>query len=573
MPLDTKSLSPAQEGEITRQLEYVSSLTFEEFRARALKSPAFRKWFKQQYGVAPILVLEKITEGMRASFMVAWEKTLRADAANKTEQAELGVRLAELEAAAAATVDEDDGEDDGEDIGPDLPLIRTRPTVPEDGEERLTEPAQWEEVDDGNIPPPVAPGKSDPEDPNVILLGEWVKKFGALPYAWQEEWQRTHLEQEAWAATPSKKSAWVRSVYLEPIDGADIPEHLAEFESYTESVRHLLAHGDNRLRARGLDAEEGEASYLVPRMIPAEGPTMFHGHRKSGKSSLAHKLAIAITCDVPFDGVTLPHGGRVLYVSADAGARRRDVAMRVKQICARLGVPMPTGDRLQVLDSPVNLTDAEEVAKFIADNPGPWALVVIDPFFRCVGDRDLAQATTATMAENGYTQIAEEFGAPVLIIHHDTKDGKASYGSTFIEAAGVAAVQFIRHSKPDAYRDGDRVTATVQWLKNDSTPADAFEYWIEGAYLATRAERGHAGESKGKPVAPPAPDERPDMLARLPTTARAVKGSIDLVADLMPARLSKGKGGGRETLWRRLREQWEAAGRIVQEHGTIRRVE
>jgi len=558
MTLDTKSLSPAQEGKITRQLATAASLDFETFRARALKHSFFRKWFKGHYGVDPIFVSEKITPDIRTEFMRAWDAELRLIEWQANEQAELE----------AAEAQEAEAPEDPEDIGPDLPLIRTRPTVPEDGEDRRTEPRDAP-TSFADFAAPQLPAKPYPgeDDPRVILLGEWVTKFYALPADDQEQWKDNHLEQAEWAGNMA------RLVYLEPINGADIPEHLAEFESYTEGVRRIIAKSDKRLKARGLDEEEGDAVYLVPRMIPADGPTLFHGHRKSGKSSLAHKLSVCITCDLDFDGVPLPHGGRVLYVSADAGARRRDVAMRVKQICARLGVPMPTGDRLQVLDSPVNLTDAEEVAKFLADNPGPWALVVIDPFFRCVGDRDLAQATTATMAENGYTQIAEEFGAPVLIIHHDTKDGKASYGSTFIEAAGVAAVQFVRHSKPDAYRDGDRVTATVQWLKNDSTPADAFEYWIEGAYLATKAERGAAGESAHKPIAPPAPDERPDMLARLPTTARAVKGSIDLVDDLMPARLSKGKGGGRETLWRRLREQWEAAGRIVQEHGTIRRVE
>jgi hypothetical protein len=559
MTLLSKTLPPAQEAKIAARLATASRLDFPTFCKLALKHPHFVPWFERRFATM-LTKPEQISPEMREAFMVDWERDLRNIAAREIEQQE----QAELDAL-----------DDAPEPFGALPMTRAEGVHhARENEDSARDDGDGEESEDDDpadapsivYDPPARPEKPYPgeDDPGVILLAEWCGKFRALSYEDQEAWQRTHVERIEYAGP------FLQSVYLEPLADATIPDTLADFEAYSETVRRIVTRKENRLKAHGLSDAEGDATlYLVPFMIPAEGPTMFHGHRKSGKSSLAHKLVIAMTCDLDFDGVPVPHG-RVLYVSADAGARIKDVALRVRRICNRLGIPMPDPDRLMVLDAPVNLTDPAEVEKFLSDNPGPWALVVIDPFYRCVGDGDLAQMAVASAAENGYTRIAEETGAPVLLIHHDTKDGRTSYGSAFIEAGGVSAVHFERHVKDNTFRDGDRVTVKTEWLKNDSAPAEPFEYWIEGAYLATKAERGKGpSESAGKRSASPATAERADMLARLPTEWRPIKGSQKLVDDIMPARLGK---AGRDTLWVRLRRAWEAAGLIEQKDGRIRRV-
>jgi len=151
----------------------------------------------------------------------------------------------------------------------------------------------------------------------------------------------------------------------------------------------------------------------------------------------------------------------------------------------------------------------------------------------------------------GLIRIGAQTGAAVVALHHETRNDAHLFGSVFLDAALDSQVHVVRN--------GDNVRATVELLKNDAAPERPFAYKLERAFLA-------AVESAGKQGAPPA--VHPKMLARLPVTARPVKGSQALVEDLMPDHLEK---DGRETLWRRLREKWEAAGLIEVENGTIRR--
>jgi hypothetical protein len=515
MTVLSKTLPPDQEAEITRKLGTASRLDFPTFCTRAMdpkRASLFRQWFERRF-TAILKLPEQITHDMRDAFMVEWERDLRADAVRQVEQQELDalddddapehpfdrpVHRARESEDDAASGEDDDGETDGEG-GHSAPSLQPtqRPQI-------SNRPKPAPEKHPKVYGPKIELTKNDPCTP---LLQKWCEAFEELPYDLQLYRPKTHVAQDA--DGPDIEDFALR-VYLDPIPGRKVHHTIAaraewqQFEAFSEGIRLRLARHANRLKARGLSEVEGDPLYLVPSMIPADGPTMFHGHRKHGKSSLAHKLTVCVASDeLEFDGAPVSHG-RVLYVSADAGARLKNVAARFAKICRRLGVSIPDGNRLAVLDNPVNLTDTGEVEKFLTDNPGPWALVVIDPLYRCVGDGDLAQAAVASAAENGYSRIAEETGAPVLIIHHDTKDGRASYGSAFIEAGGVSAVHFERHAKADAYRDGDRVTVTVEWLKNDSAPGEPFEYWIEGAYLATKEERGKGpSESAGKPNVPP----------------------------------------------------------------------
>jgi hypothetical protein len=545
----SKTLPPAQEAEITRKLDTAARLDFPEFQRRSLKSPAFRKWFKGEYGADPIFVSEKITPDIRAAFMVAWARDLR-------EQADVALIEAEL----AAADDDAPEDDDGEDIGPDLPLIRTRaPTVRgDDGErETRTEPADAPTSVDAFAPIIDRPDYPYPgeDDPGVILLDEWCRKFRTLSEEQEAEWIATHVARQDYAGP------FLQTVYLEPLDGVTIPSSLADFESYTETVRCTIGSKANRLKGRGLSDVQGETPFLVPDVIPLSGATLFHGHRKHAKSSYAHKLVACITSDaLTFDGVAVPHGP-VLYVSADSAARLAEMSARFSKVCRRLGVPLPDGDRLSVVDSPMNLTDPAEVETFINGNPGPWSLVVIDPLYRCVGGRDLLGVGVANDIDNGCARIGDAFGCPVLILHHDTKDGKTSYGTGFIEAGGASAVQFMRHHKGNVLRDLDPVTVTVEWLKNGLTPESPFKYRIEGAYLAA------AGESVGRSVPGRDSIKRADVLDALETDWTPRKGLRAAInGKLAPDKQIT------EKQFERLRKDWQAAGLIEEKRGSIRRV-
>ena len=260
---------------------------------------------------------EQITPDMRDAFMVAWEAELREIAHREVKQAELdaledddgepfnALPMTRAGAVPHAREQEDDGghddDGDGEESDDDGPAaVMDSPSIVDD--------------DDYGAPLQIPERPADENDPAVILLGEWCRKFQALPAKDQELWKRTHVERIAWAGV------FLQSVYLDELDPARTYQGaLADFAAYSETVRQKVTRKANRLKARGLTEVEGDAAlYLVPYVIPAEGPTMFHGHRKSGMSSLAHKLAVHIATDVldDFDGVTIPHG-RVLYASAE----------------------------------------------------------------------------------------------------------------------------------------------------------------------------------------------------------------------------------------------------------------
>jgi hypothetical protein len=409
----------------------------------------------------------------------------------------------------------------------------------------------------------VRPEKPYPgdDDPGVILLAEWCNKFYTLPDADREEWERTHIERMEWAGP------WARSVYLEPLADATIPDTLADFAAYSETVRRIVTRGDNVFAGSTLadDVDDGSPDYVIAKMVPA-GPavTVAYGLPDHCKSALAHKMAVVVASEaLEFDGAPTLHGP-VLYLTADSGARKRQVINRMRKISARLNAPYT--DRLVIVDDAVNLLEPASVAKLLEKHPGPWAMIVIDPLVKCVGGADLAQAGVMTPALAGAMRLGLETGAAIMVVTHEPRGDKGhAYGSIFGDADATAILHVVRRFKDQA-RDGDAVTVAVEKLKNDAAPDKPFAYRIEEAYLAA------AGESAGKRSVPPAGIERDDMRTRLPTTWRPIKGSQALLDDLMPARLSKGKGGGRETLYRRLREAWEAAGLIEQKDGRIRRV-
>ena len=160
----------------------------------------------------------------------------------------------------------------------------------------------------------------------------------------------------------------------------------------------------------------------------------------------------------------------MLYVSADRGARLKKVKARFLQICERLELEPPTIDRLALVETPVKLNDPKSVADLLLKNPGAFVLVVIDPLFRCVNG-DLSRQEIIDAVDTGLTTIADATGAALLILHHEPHLAGRPFGSVFIGAGGDAQVHVVRHSKGNVLRDGDPVTVTVEWLKNDD-PAE-----------------------------------------------------------------------------------------------------
>lgn len=546
----SKTLPPAQEAEITRKLDTAARLDFPEFQRRSLKSPAFRKWFKGEYGADPIFVSEKITPDIRAAFMAYWARELREIEAVK-------LTLAELDALPEV--------DDAEDIGPDLPLIRTRaPTVPGDDGERET---RTDPPDATIMLDPVSPPKPDypypgDDDPGVILLDEWCRKFRGLSEEQEAEWEAKHIARQVYAGP------FLQTVYLEPLPDAVIPDSLAEFESYTETVRRDFARLRNVSEFEGTtladdDPPDEKDDYLIDKLVYV-GPsiTFVWGLPDAGKSMQFQKASVAVSSETTadLDGFATLHGP-VLYVSLDLGARQKRLKRRMRQIADKLGIPYSA--RLVLVHDEVNLTDPKSVAALIKRWPGPWAMIVLDPLNKMVGGGDLSQPTVMIPALASIKRLAVETDSAVVVITHPDKKDTDIYGTIFQRADADIILHMVRHYQKDGQaRNGDTVTMTWGRDKNGSPPDKPMKYIIDEAYLAP------FGAPAGAIVAARVNAKRPDILAKLPTTATAKAKAFKLIESMLNGKTPE----TRAEQWRRLWKAWEAAGLVVVKGDTIQRV-
>lgn len=472
MTLDSKTLLPAQEAEITARLATASRLSFPAFCKAALKHPHFPGWFERRFHDIP--TLEKITPDIRAAFMVDWKRTLRDIAARENEQAELD----------AAEDDEADADADAEpqpDFDADI-YASPQPSAP-----------------------PTAPDQEfGPED--AAAEAEAVKRL-------HERWGDV---------TP-------------------------EFEGTT------LADDDG---------DDDLPDYLVDKMIPL-GPslTILWGLPDAGKSMIAQKTAVVVGAPSgDLDGRATLHGP-VLYVSLDLGARQKRVKRRMRQIADKLGLPYSA--QVVLVHDVVNLLDPRSVSALLERWPGPWAMIVLDPLNKMIGNGDPSQPGVILPAFAGAHRMATETGAAVVVVTHSDKKDSDIYGNVFQAGNADAILHMQRHHQKDGQaRDGDRVTMTWGRLRNDSPPDKPAEYVIDEAYLAP------VGESAGKRAADPGTIKRRDVLDLLATEWTMLKG----LRAAINAKLPDYAKPLDEKQWFRLREDWQAAGLIEQDGNRIRRV-
>jgi hypothetical protein len=383
------------------------------------------------------------------------------------------------------------------------------------------------------------------------LLGEWAERFYNLDLETQDAWTQTHLETNEWAGI------FVQGIYLEPIAGAVMPTDPAfvTFQNYNEAIRRQLNRAANFHRGSTLDEIEdydGESRCLLDGVIPANEISVIYGAPKDGKSAWAHKLAICVASDdLKFDGESIPHG-RVLFITLDPGARKKQVKARMMQIYDRLNIK--PGKNLILVDDPLILDSIDSVASLLQNNPGEFVLVVIDPFYQALSG-DPSQAGLIRPAMDGLKEIAVQTGAAVLVLHHDSRGGEL-FGSQFIKA-GIDALAHIA-------RKEDCVTLDVIWLKNGEWRETPLIYTLEGPYL----NRGiQVLDAAGRTSPTIDAVHRADMLALIPTKNTPLRDARKLIDHLLI-----GESRTKDKQWERARSAWIKSGALQQHNGLIRRV-
>jgi hypothetical protein len=417
------------------------------------------------------------------------------------------------------------------------------------------------------------------DDEREKLLREWADRFEAITQfdRWESvgsdglddndptvrayrQWIATHVREDFALPTPGGGTE-ICEIYLTLKPGCEFSTEdkaFARFARYSETVRLRIKQIDSQHSGSTLAdiGEDDRRPFLLAGLIPTAAITLDYGRPKTGKSAWAHKVAVCVAFGLDFDGESVSHG-RVMLVTLDPGARKRNVKRRLMEICRRLNVT--PNENLVIVDDPVILNDPASVASLLRKNPGEFALVIIDPLYKAITG-ELTQQSVMEAASEGMKMITVTTGAAVLILHHEGRgDSSHAYGSIFLDAAVDAGMHTVRKD------DRVVVTADPALFKNDA-PRDApFVYRIEGPYLesinAPRDRRSTAAPS----IVPDVPHA--DMLALIPTTATTIRGARKLIEHLL-----SGGPDARRKQWERVRADWAAAGLIVQRDGTIRRV-
>jgi hypothetical protein len=274
------------------------------------------------------------------------------------------------------------------------------------------------------------------------------------------------------------------------------------------------------LRMEQISADR-ETRYLVKNVLPAEGLIVLWGRPKCGKSFWTFDLAAHIAVGIPYRGQKVRQGP-VVYIAAEgaAGFNARVEAWRNRHLgTAQRATGVSGGPSLAPIPFhllPMRLDLVSDHAAFIADVQAqlegtPPALVVIDTLNRTyTGSESSDEDMTAYIAAADAIKTA--FKCSVIVVHHCGHEASRPRGHSSLTAAADTQIA-IR-------RDGDFVTATVEWNKDGpegyvnvsrldtveiarDEDGDAVTTRVVVACEARDAEAGEAGEKKGRSALSP----------------------------------------------------------------------
>jgi AAA domain len=177
-----------------------------------------------------------------------------------------------------------------------------------------------------------------------------------------------------------------------------------------------------------------EPTWAVPGLI-AEGVTLLAGPPKAGKSWLSLNLGISIAAGDPALGSIDVEAGPVLYLALEDTPRRLQSRMRM----VLAGGRAPHALTLDTYCPPLPAGGVDYIAGWLDEHPGA-RLVVIDVFTKVRGLPPAGMsAYEADYAAIGHVKrLADQYGVPVVLVHHVRKAGADDFLATVSGTNGLA---------------------------------------------------------------------------------------------------------------------------------------
>lgn len=186
-----------------------------------------------------------------------------------------------------------------------------------------------------------------------------------------------------------------------------------------------------------LNEPEERVQWLLEKRLPAGGLSLIAGRPKSGKSTFARCLALAVARGEPFLGWATEKGP-VFYLGLE------EKRSEVRAHFAAMGATEDDNVLVFIEPSP---TDGFLQLREAAERDRP-VLIVVDPLLKLIRVKDANDYALVSQALEPLLSLARDTGAHVFTVHHSPKNtspgGDAILGSTAIFAAVDTALTLRR---------------------------------------------------------------------------------------------------------------------------------
>ena len=223
---------------------------------------------------------------------------------------------------------------------------------------------------------------------------------------------------------PKRTVQGIVSHVLKQADRPDFEKASDSTDSASQTQRRLIFTPLREL----LSEPEEQVQWLLEKRLPAGGLSLIAGRPKSGKSTFARCLTLAVARGEPFLGWATEKGP-VFYLGLE------EKRSEVRAHFAAMGATEDDNVSVFIEPSPTDgflqLRDAVQ-----RDHP---VLIVVDPLLKLIRVKDANDYALVSQALEPLLSLARDTGAHVLTVHHSPKNtspgGDAILGSTAIFAA------------------------------------------------------------------------------------------------------------------------------------------